>query len=182
MATPSEILGGMIDVADEQAENTQTSIDQVQDQIDDVTEQIDGVENGMCMVAESELTGYLDGTKLPEIEALYGDPYNTPFSVDYGANYGAINYDDGGLTDFRIIDSTGNTMYEYNGTNWDNDPIITKKIDDFAFGNDYLTRPMISGASYGLYPKLDALTSAKNLLQSNKTKIVNSKTAFGDYI
>lgn len=185
MTSPSQILGGMVDVADEQAENTQSSIDQVQDQIDEITEQIDGIENGMCYkISDStsgDLTLYLDGTKLTEIEVLYGDPGNTPFSVDYGDNYGKIDYDDGGVTDFSIVDSTGNIMYEYSGVNWDNDPYIIKLVGDFAFGNDYLTRPLTSGASYGLYPKLEALTSAKNLLQSNKNKIVDSKTVFGDY-
>lgn len=182
MASPKEILGSMVAAADGQINNLDSSISQVDEQIDDITEQIDGVENGMCAVAESDLTDYLDNTKLAEIEALYGDPFNTPFSVDYGADYGKIDYTDGGITDFRIIDNTGNTMYEYGGVNWDSDPDITQWVSDFAFGNDYLTRPLVPvGASYGLYPQLSNLTTAKNILTSNKNKIEASKTAFGDY-
>lgn len=182
MSSPSEILGGMVDVADEESENLDTSIDQVQEQIDSYNEKIDGVENGMCAVAENDLTGYLDGTKLIEIQNLYGNPSNIPFSVEYGVNYGTIDYTNGGITDFGIIDSTGNIMYKYNGINWDSDGYIIKRVDDYAFGNDYLTRPLTSGASYGLYPNLANMTTAKNILQSNKSKIDNSKTAFEDYL
>jgi len=179
MSTPAEILGGMSDIADEQTEGLDSSIDQVQEQIDDYTEEIDGVENGMAAVAESDLTAYLNGTKLAEVEADMGDPFNTPFSVVYGGNYGTIDYTTGGITDFRIIDSTGNTMYNYGD---DSDATITSLVSDYAFANDYLTRPLTSGATYGLYPNVSALTSAKNILQANKSKIVASKTSFEDYI
>lgn len=182
MTAPNEILGGMVDAADSQVNNLTESISQVQDQIDDVTEQIDGVENGMCAVAESDLTDYLDNTKLPEIEGLYGTPTTIPFSVDYGPDYGSIDYTTGGITDFRIIDNSGNIKYEYSGINWDSDPDITKWVSDYSFGNDYLTRPLTSGASYGLYDNLSGLTSAKSLLTQDKNKIAASKTAFEDYL
>lgn len=182
MATPKQILGSMVSAADSQVNNLTGSISQVQEQIDAYVEEADGVENGLCAVAESDLTDYLDNTKLAEIEAAYGDPFNTPFSVDYGGNYGTIDYTTGGITDFRIIDSTGNTMYEYGGVNWDSDAEITKLVSDFAFGNDYLTRPLTSGASYGIYDNISSMSSAKSLLEANKNKIEASKTAFGDYI
>lgn len=175
MSTPQEILGQMIAVADEQTANLQTSIDQVQDQIDEYLDEIDGVENGLCGVAETDLTGYLDSTKVIELSYLDAD------HVDYGPNYGNIDYTDGGITDFSIIDTTGNIIYKYLGINWDGDTIITKLITDFAFGNDYITRPLTSGATYGLQPNVDALTDAKSILIQNKNKISNSKTIFEDY-
>jgi hypothetical protein len=173
----------MSSVAESQVSDLESSIGQVQDQIDSYTEQIDGIENGLCAPAETDLTDYLDNTKLAEVEADYGDPFNTPFSVDYGANYGSISYTTGGITDFRIIDSTGNTMYEYNGVNWDSDATITKLVGDFAFGNDYLTKPLAGGgASYGLYDNLSGMTSAKNLLTADKNKISSSVSVFEDYL
>lgn len=174
MTSPSDILGGMIDVADEQSENTQNSIDQVQEQIDNYNEKIDGVQNGLCGVAESDLTGYLDSTKVLELSYLDAD------HVEYGGDYGTINTT-GGIDDFSILDTTGNVVYRYEGVNWDNDPIITKLVTDYAFGNDYLTRPLTSGASYGLIPNRDNLVFAKSLLQENKDKIDDSKTTFEDY-
>jgi len=58
---------------------------------------------------------------------------------------------------------------------------IDKWVDDYAFSNDYLTRPFLDGATYGIYPNITALTSAKSLLNENKDKIIDSKTYFEDY-
>lgn len=182
MTSPADILGNMASAADEQVENLESSISQVEEQMDQYTEEIDGVENGLCGVAESDLTDYLDNTKLAEIETTWGGSYALPFSVDYGPNYGAIDKDVGGITDFRILDATAVVVYEYLGTNWDSDTTITKLVGDFAFGNDYLTRPLTSGAVYGLYPNLQSMSDAKNILTANKNKIAASKTVFQDYI
>ena len=173
MKSPADILGGMVAIADEQITNLTSSIGQVQEQIDDYIEEVDGVENGQCAVAESELTSYLNETKLGEVGGS---------TVNYGPNYGKIDYTTGGITDFKIVDSLGVTIYEYLGTGWDGDTTITKLINDYAFGNDYLTRPLTTGASYGLYPNITALTSASSILNSNKNKVTNSKTSFEDYI
>jgi len=181
MPSPSDILGYMQARADEQINGLTSSIGQVDEQIDGVEEEIDGVENGLCGVAETDMTDYLNNTKLAEIEALYGDPFNTPFSMNYGPNYGTIDYTTGGISDFTILDVSGTVMYEYLGTNWDSDPDITKWIGDYAFGNDYLTRPLTSGASYGLYDNLSGLNSAKSLLTQDKNKITASKAIFEDY-
>ena len=181
MSSPSEILGEMLAVSDEQIENIDKSINQVQQQIDTYTEEIDGIENGVCKIAENELTDYLDNTKVDVIENLYGNGTNEPFTVSYGPNYGKIDYTDGGITDFEILDSTGNVVYSLS-VNWDNDPFIVKRIDDFAFGNDYLTRPLTTGASYGLYPNVDALNQAMTILQNNKSKVQSSQTILKDYV
>ncbi len=181
MTTQSDTLKDMANNADSEAETTDVQIEQLDKSIADYNEKIDAVENGQCAVAEDNLTGYLDGTKLVEIETLYGTGLNTPFSVSYGVNYGIIDYVDGGIIDFEIIDSTGNTMYSYEGVNWDSDATIVKLVDDYAFGNDYLTRPLDSGATYGLIPNRDGLLDAKSILENNKQKGQDSKTSFGDY-
>lgn len=185
MATPSEILGQMISKVEEQSDNLDSSISQVQAQIDDLDEQIDGVQNGMCAVAETDLTDYMINTKIPELEITYGGMFTTPFMWAPGANYGAIDYTNGGLTDWEVLDDIGVLVYKYEpggaGLNWDGDTTITKLMDDFAFGNDYLTRPMTSGATYGLIPAKANLSTAKGILTSNKNKIVASETEFADY-
>lgn len=177
----SDTLRQMINSAPEQINNINSSISQIDAQIDDLNTQIDGVQNGMCGAAESNLTDYLDNTKLAEIEALYGTPLTIPFSVDYGSEYGTIDYTTGGISDFRIIDTTGNVEYEYLATNWDSDATIVKLIGDYEFGNDYLTRPLTSGASYGLIPSRDNLIFAKSILQENLDEITASQTALEDY-
>ena len=177
----ADVLRQMLNDAPEQFNNINNSIGQIDNIIDELNTQIDAVTDGLCAVAEADLTDYLNNTKLAEIEGLYGDLFNTPFSVDYGPNYGTINYTTGGITDFRIVDSSGNTEYEYLGSNWDSDATITKLINDYAFGNDYLTRPLTSGASYGLIPSRDNMLTAKALLQENADKVDESIDKLGDY-
>jgi hypothetical protein len=177
----SDILRGMINSAPEQVQDVQSSISQIESQIDDLDEQITGVQDGLCAVAESDLTSYLEGTKLGEIEALYGTPLNTPFSVAYGPKYGTINYTNGGITDFTIIDVSGTVEYQYLGANWDSDATIIKLIEDYAFGNDYLTRPLTSGATYGLLPAKTNYETARDLLQENSDKVDASIGIFEDY-
>ena len=186
MSSASDILKEMIDVSDEQIENIQLSITQVQEQIDDYNEKIGAIQEAICSPIGNDSTGsltlYLDSTKVEEIELLHGTLLNTPFGIEYGGNYNTIDYDDGGVTDFRIIDSTANTMYEYKGNNWDNDPFIEKLVSDYEFANDYLTRPLITGASYGLIPNRDNLSFALSILNSNKNKIADSPDVFNDYV
>ncbi len=177
MTSSSDNLAGMVDVADEQVENLESSIGQVQEQMDSYSEDIDGVQNGLCSDISDDSTGmltlYLDSTKVFELSYLDASV------VEYGINYGTLDYTTGGVTDFNILDTTGNIVYQYLGINWDNDPEIVKWVDNFAFGNDYLTRPLTSGATYGLYANLAALTSALAMLNANKDKIEASKTVFG---
>ena len=186
MTTPSDVFGEMIDVGDEQVSNIELSISQIQKQIDEYNKKINAFQNGICDIIGNDSTGsltlYLDSTKVEEIELLHGTLLNTPFGIEYGGNYNTIDYDDGGVTDFRIIDSTANTMYEYKGNNWDNDPFIEKLVSDYEFANDYLTRPLVTGASYGLIPNRDNLIFAKGLLTANKNKIEDSPDYLEDYM
>jgi hypothetical protein len=168
------VLEDMQQDAPDQIEAIESSIEQVQNQIDELDEQITAITDDLCGVAESNLTAYLDGTKLVEFIYLDSDV------VNYGANYGTIDYDDGGITDWRILDSTGNVIYSLT-VNWDGDVYIQKLINDYEFGNDYLTRPLTSGATYGLIPSKSALNSAKSLLEENKTQVEDSVNVFEDY-
>jgi hypothetical protein len=173
----SDILRQMINEAPEQVENIENSIGQIEALVEELDEQIDGLENGMCAVAQSNLTDYMNNTKVPELELIHGETLVfTP-----GPNYGTINYTTGGLTDWTVLDTTSNVVYAYNGIGWDSDTTITKYINDFEFANDYLTRPLTSGASYGLKPSRTNYLTAKALLQDNADKVADSETSLEDY-
>jgi hypothetical protein len=171
------VLQDMIDVAPDLEEGLDSSLGQIQEQIDELTIEINGIQNELCDVAETEILAYLNGTKIPELEIVYGD-----LELVTGPTFGTIGYDTGNISDWTVIDTTtGLDVYEYLGVNWDGDPIITKLITDYAFGNDYLTRPVTSGATYGLIPSRSNLYTAKSILTNNKNKIHNSITTFADY-
>lgn len=167
-------LGNMQQDAPDQADAIQASIDQLDEQVDELNVQITGITDDLCGAAQSDLEDYLENTKLGELASYDADV------VSYGGDFGSINYDTGGVTDWRILDTTGNVIYSLN-LNWDGDATIQKLVDDYAFGNDYLTRPLTSGASYGLIPSRDALLSAKSLLLENKTTVEDSINVFEDY-
>ena len=176
----SDILKEMMNNANDEIENIESALEQMDEQILILDEQIDAVENGMCVQAKNQLIDYLENVKL----LLF--PLGT---LTYGSNFGIIDYETGGITDFEIteMDETAIppesvVVYEYEGTGWDNDQTIIKLINDYNFGNDYLTRPLDSGATYGLKPNRNNLGQAKTLLQNNANKILNSKTAFDDYV
>lgn len=200
MSDPGAILGRMRAVADEQAENIQSSIDQVQAQIDEYNKEIDGVLNGLCNVISHDTTGtltlYLNSTKLEEIELLYPEVPGTlgPVYIVYGVTYGTIDFDTGNVEDWEfrqdnLLDDPGPppgppdpeyyVRYVYIPGD---DAEIDKLVADFDFGNDYITRPLTSGASYGLNDNLTGLNSAKSLLTEDKNKISASKSIFEDYI
>ena len=176
MTTQSAKLRQMMNDAPDQADNTQKSVDQVQEQIDELTDQISAIQTGLCGEAADGLSQYLDSTKLEEFLVIDSSAH-----VVYGPLYGTINYTTGGITDFKIVDSTGLTMYQYQGTGWDDDTSVQTYIDDFAFGNDYLTRPLTTGASYGLIPLRTNLYAAKSLLTNNKNKVAASPNVFKRY-
>jgi len=169
------VLQDMINDSTSEIEFAEANIASLDEKIDAITVRINGIQNELTSVAESDLTDYLDNTKLAALSYL-GAAY-----ITYGPNYGLIDYDDGGITDFQIYDSTANLVYEYNGVNWDGDATIIKLVNDFAFGNDYLTRPLDSGAMYGMIPYRSALNTAKGILTQNKNKIQASVAVFEGY-
>jgi hypothetical protein len=183
----SDVLRQMINDSDDQVTDIEGSIDQIDDLIDETDVQIEGLEDGMCDVAESDMTAYLQGPKLAEIQAI--DP--TAYLV-FGGTYGSIAWSDpgpvGNITDWEYrVDllipppppaPPYTVVYSYTPGD---DTTIDDLVNDFDFANDYLTRPLTDGASYGLKPYKNNLVDAKSLLTENKTKIADSKTALEDY-
>jgi hypothetical protein len=209
MLTASDILKEMMDVGDEQIENIQLSINQIQEQIDDYNEKINAIQDAICSVITDDSTGlltiYLDSTKFEEIDALFppveselGEVY-----LVYGAGYGTIDWSDGdiaiGATDWEYRQE--NLVEEEDPENPEGPPLppdpeyyvrysytpgddttIDTLVDDFDFANDYLIRPLITGASYGLIPNRDNLSFALSILNANKNKVENTPDVFNDYI
>ena len=170
MSTESNKLRQMIQVAPGQVEEIGNSIGQIDEQIADVTTEIEAIENGMCEVAESTATLYLETVVAPDKGGY----------MYYGPDYGQISWDPlGSLEDWEVRDSTSHApIYTYVPGDY---PDLDELVDDFEFGNDYLTRPLTTGASYGLKPTKANLQFAKSILEENQDKVANSETAFSKY-
>lgn len=179
MTVYSDRLREMINDAPDQSENLANNISQITDIRDDVQDQIDAVENGMCAVAETDARTYIEGTIMPAVSGDY---------VTYGATFGTINYTTGNITDFEIyqtqVTPPGSSavadllVYTYSRGDY---PTLDALVDDYDFGNDYLTRPLTSGATYGLKPYKTNLNSAISILTNNKSKVDSSITYLEDY-
>ena len=68
----SDKLRQMRDLAPEQSDAIANSISQIEDQINELTEQADAIEAEIMDATLADLTSYLEITKLPDIETLYG--------------------------------------------------------------------------------------------------------------
>lgn len=185
MSADSDKLREMIDDSESESENLADSILQIEDTRDETDERISAVQNGMCTPAQTDLTDYLTNIKLPQFQLIQ------PTAIlAFGATYGTIVYSTGNITDWEIYYITipifpavgvKVVLYEYLGTGWDSDAQIIAWINDYAFGNDYLTRPMDTGATYGLVPYKGNLESAISILNNNKDKVEDSVGYFEDY-
>jgi hypothetical protein len=161
-----DILNEMVNAAPDQVGALESNIQSIDDQISDLTDEANAIEEAILEVDATALIIYLESTKVPSGGSLV-----------LGADYNVTN-----ITDWQVLDSTANPVYEYLGVGWDGDTYIIQLITDWAFGYDYLTRTLISGATYGIYPQISALSSAKSILEANKTKIEDSIDVLGRYI
>ncbi len=172
MSAESDILRGMINSADEEIENIDANIGTVDSQISDLQEEFDAIRDGMMTPAADNLLGYLDSTKILELEIIHGPGC----SVVVGADYDVI-----GVTDWVILDSTAVPVYAYLGVGWDGDTNIIGFKTSWDFGYDYLYHPLGTSGTYGIQPMIDALNNGKSTLNGNKDTISDSKTVFEDY-
>lgn len=167
MSTASNKLREMINNADQQTEDIDSSVDQIDTQLTELQSQHDAIREGLLDVITSDMTSYLEITKIVEVGG---------YSVIYDPDFGEST-----VTTFYILDSTGGVLYEYEGIGWDSDTQIIDWVDKFDFGYDYLTHPLGITGTYGLNDRITQLNNAKALLGLNKTKITDSKTVFEDY-
>ena len=179
MTEYSDKLREMIADAPDQSDNLASNISQITDIRDEIQEQIDAVTNGLCTPAEQQAVTIIEGTILIDKAGDY---------VTYGGTFGTINYTTGNITDWGIYEvqsvPPGSSaipdvlIYSYTLGDY---PELDQLVDDYDFGNDYLTRPLTSGATYGLDDYKENLNSAIGILTENKDKIDDSITYFEDY-
>jgi len=174
-----EILREMVDAVEGQVENLDDQIGQVNQRIEEIEGEISVIESTVMTKAANELVAYLDGTKCLELDQIHGAGCSTVTGPHYND---ILNIDSANLTDWRIIDSTGNTVYQYLGVGWDSDSIVIGYISDWDFGEDYLTHPLNTfDGNYGLYANLAALAATLATLIATKSKIADSESILADY-
>ncbi len=187
MSANTQKIEQLIKEAPDKSAALSLNIDAVDDQIDELTEQATAWEDGVCGVAETDLTAYLTGPKLIEVQLTYPTAY-----LAFGGTYGTIDYTTGNITDwvYNIDVITPNptppppTITTTIPVYWyipGLDPIIDVFVADYAFGNDQLTRPLTSGATYGLFESIDVLGDGRSILTENKAKIDDSVDVLSRY-
>lgn len=172
-------LQNMRDDAPDQVLAIESSIGQVEDQIVDLTRQINAVRDELCNADSTAFIVYMNDVKIPELKQLYMAINAT---LILGPTYNSFGYGSGNITDWTVYDATAGVIYSYHGVNWDDDTSVTIFMTDYAFGNDYLTRPLTTGATYGLIPSRSNLYVALGILENNRDKVQDSIDVFDRYI
>jgi len=168
MSTANDKLTEMFDNSRLQTSAIDDSTAQIEAQITELESQRDAVQEGVMDKAESDMTDYLENTKLSEVGGAY---------VTFGINYGILN-----ITDWIIYDSTANPIYEFDGIGWDDDQVIIDLEADWQFGYDYIHHTNGVTGTYGLQDQINILYNALNLLDANKSKYGDSRNVFQKYM
>ena len=180
-------LRQMRDIVPEQSDALANSIVQVEEQIAELSEQALAIETEITTPDEATAVIILETIILPDKGGDY---------VSYGGTFGIIQWSAAGnLTDWEIIKNitpvpppilpaVPTPIYTYTPGDY---PDLDALVSDYAFGNDYLTRPLYasglgSEASYGIYPTIVNLNTGKSYLTNNKTKVDASESVFSGYI
>ncbi|MHA1816199.1 MAG: hypothetical protein ACTSX1_09355 [Candidatus Heimdallarchaeaceae archaeon] len=190
-------LRQMRDAVPEQSDALANSIVQVQEQIADLTAEATSLQSEITTPNELAAIDIIENTILPD---KTGNTDSTSeiiiYYVSYGSTFGTINWSPAGnLTDWRIrrsvtpipppvLPSVIVTVYTYTPGDY---PDLDILVNDYAFTNDYLTRPLYasglgSEASYGIYPTISNLQTGKQYLDNNKAKIDSSESVLSRYI
>jgi hypothetical protein len=169
-----------IKAAPDQVSGLSSNISSVNNQIDELTKQKNAVQDGVCTNAKNQMISYINANVLP----LYPGGY-----LVYGSGFGTIAYGSGNISAWSIYENitpplpappvpVPTVVYSYTPGDY---PDIDQWVSDYAFGNDYITRPLTSGATYGLTPNIDILGDGKDILQENSDKISDSIDVFSRY-
>jgi hypothetical protein len=162
MADP--IITAMIADAPEQVVQLTNSIASIDSQISLIQSQQDSLQNNVCSKVATDLELYLTTIKYdPDLDYTLskGSTFNDSLSLT------------GTITDWNVIDSTGNIIYSYIPGD---DSVIDGYKIQWDFGHDYITLPMSTSGTYGTLDNIAKLNTAKSLLTANKSKINNSIT------
>ena len=160
MTTPNPVLSEMINEAPDQVDAADKNLDQINETQSELEDKSNAIKSDVCMVAVADATNILELTVAPDKGGY----------VWYGPNFAKISWDPlGTLTDFEIRDATTHiSIYVYNVGDY---PDLDTAVDDFAFGNDYITHPLGADAAYGLDPLINAYETAKTVVTAGKAKV-----------
>lgn len=169
----------------DQSDALDNNISQLQDIRDELNEQASAVEDAVCGVAESNLTTYLSTTKLSEIQLTYPTAY-----LVFGGTYGTIDYSTGNITDWNyyvnitptpppILPPVPTIIYSYTPGD---DPQIDQWVNDYAYGNELLTKPLDENGTYGIYAQIANTQTGIDLITANKNKLDAGADVYTRYI
>ena len=194
------VLAEMIQNAPEEAGNIDQSVEQIEEVQDELEAKNATIRECVTGKAGDELRTYLEGPKLAELQLLWPEVPLVlgPLYLVVGASYGTIDYTTGNIVDWlyrqdNLVpsppvppdplpgppDPEYYVRYIYAPGE---DAQIDGWVDDYAFGNDYITHPVGIGAAYGLEPLVGMYEQGKATLLGNKAKIEASATVFAKYL
>ena len=184
-------LNLMVKSMPESIENLENSLAQIDAANTSTDLQIAAITDGVCASSATELQNYLTLEKVPYLQ----ETVNATAYLVIDPTFGAIAYANtlSGWSIHALVEQAQPLPPElpvapideviYSTTvNWDSDAYITAWMADWSEGNDYITRPNTSGATYGLLPQKENLTAASNILNENKTKLESAQATFSKYL
>lgn len=172
MRKASEVVYEMYNDTESEIKELNHRITSLQQKLTAVDNQINAIK--MCIInhCAAELQKYL----INKISSLT----KSPAKLKLGPNFNKIEFGNW-LDDWKIIDTQKNTIYQYKKVNWDNDPVIIELMETWECAVDYLTRPLNTGATYGLFEYRKNIQNGLNILNENKSKIVEMREIFKKY-
>ncbi len=187
------VLQELVQEAPEEAAAIDQSVEQIEEVQDELEAKNASIRECVTDKARDELRTYLEGPKLAELQLLWPEvPLMLgPLYLVVGASYGTIDYTTGNIVDWlyrqdNLVsippappDPEYYVRYIYAPGD---DTQIDGWVDDYAFGNDYITHPVGIGAAYGLEPLVSMYEQGKATLLANKAKIEASATVFAKYL
>jgi hypothetical protein len=184
----------------DQVDDMATNIGQVEDIREELAEQATAIEDAVLDVAKTDLQTYLQTTKLAELQLVWPEVPGSlgPLYIVFGGTYGTIDYSTGGIHDWEyrqdnlvpsppippsVIPGPPSPAYyvRYVYTPGDDSQIDTW-VNDYAYGNDYLTKPLDLSGTYGLYKNIDQLDDGLGVLNANKDALAGGEDVFSRYI
>jgi len=190
------VLAELIQAAPDESANIDSQVAQIEDIQDELEAKNASIRECVTDKARDDLTAYLNDDKLieiqdqfPEIPGIVGPVY-----IVYGGTYGTIGYSSGNITDWEFRqnnlvpdpgpppgppDPAYYVRYVYTPGE---DALIDGWVEDYDFGNDYITHPVGIGAAYGLEPLVAMYEQGKATLLGNQAKIESSIAVFQKYL
>jgi len=173
-------LTQMIKEAPDQSAALSNAVESIDEEVADLSKQQSAITGGVCGTTKANAIDLLENTIL---DLFLGD------YVYYGPTFGIISFGDptvpelpGNLIDWAIMKEVpllpDIPLYVYHAGDF---PQLDIWVADYSFGNDYITRPLTEGATYGLNANISTLNSGKSLLEANKAKVEGSVDVFSRY-